>query len=121
MLPLPTLLLSSQVGFRCCVRPKCLPSCQSSAHYNSLMAILDNGKIAVGKTVCNHQTIGGLGRVRLSKSLGKTNFRGTATVAFLTVMMAQICCHSAATTSQRAIDTGDENVAKTKLAEAEPL
>jgi tetratricopeptide (TPR) repeat protein len=85
------------------------------------MAILDNGKIAVGKTVCNHQTIGGLGRVRLSKSLGKTNFRGTATVAFLTVMMAQIGCHNAATTSQPAIDTGDENVAKTKLAEAEPL
>lgn len=43
------------------------------------------------------------------------------TSVFLTIGIAQIGCQRAATTTQPAIDTGDENVARTKLAEAEPL
>jgi tetratricopeptide (TPR) repeat protein len=59
--------------------------------------------------------------VKLTKPLGKSNFQCTATALFLIIVAGQIGCRKAATVSESAVDTGDENVAKAKVAEAESL
>jgi len=53
--------------------------------------------------------------------LGKSSFQRTGTSIFLMVVFAQIGCHQPGTVSQSAVDTGDESIAKAKVAEAEPL
>lgn len=59
--------------------------------------------------------------MKLRKSPIKTTIDPYLAIAILTVMFAGLACQSTTQSSGSAVDVGDENLAKAKLAEAEPL
>lgn len=59
--------------------------------------------------------------MRSIKSSGKTDFKLVAIAVFFALVAVQIGCRRSEVTSQPAIDKGDENLAKAKLAEGDTL